>query len=67
MKIAFFSTKSYDREFFNRYVTTHELIYFEAQLNEQTANLAAGCNAICVFVNDKLNKAVIRAVKNIQA
>ncbi len=63
MKIAFFSTKSYDREFFNRYVTTHELIYFEAQLNEQTANLAAGCNAVCVFVNDKLNKAVIEQLK----
>jgi D-lactate dehydrogenase len=64
MKIAFFSTKSYDREFFNRYVTTHELIYFEAQLNEQTANLAAGCNAICVFVNDKLNSAVLEQLKN---
>jgi len=63
MKIAFFSTKSYDKEFFNRYVTTHELIYFEAQLNEQTANLAAGCNAVCVFVNDKLNKAVIEQLK----
>lgn len=59
MKIAFFSTKSYDREFFNHYVSTHEIVYFEAQLNIQTVNLAAGCNAICVFVNDKLNKEVI--------
>jgi len=59
MKIAFFSAKSYDKEFFDRYVTTHELIYFEAPLNSQTVNLAAGCNAICVFVNDKLNKEVL--------
>ncbi len=59
MKIAFFSTKSYDREFFNHYVSTHEIVYFEAQLNIQTVNLAAGCNAICVFVNDKLTKEVI--------
>jgi D-lactate dehydrogenase len=65
MKIAFFSTKSYDREFFSRYVTTHELIYFETPLNEQTANLAAGCNAVCVFVNDKLNSAVIEQLKTI--
>ena len=65
MKIAFFSTKSYDREFFSRYVTTHELIYFETPLNEQTANLAAGCNAVCVFVNDKLNSAVIGQLKTI--
>ncbi len=51
MKIAFFSTKSYDREFFERYITEHEIIYFEAGLNQQTVNLAAGCTAICVFVN----------------
>jgi D-lactate dehydrogenase len=63
MKIAFFSTKSYDREFFDKYVTTHKLIYFEAPLNEQTANLAAGCNAVCVFVNDKLNAGVIAELK----
>lgn len=59
MKIAFFSTKSYDREFFSRYVSTHELVYFETQLTAQTVNLAAGCAAVCVFVNDKLNKDVI--------
>lgn len=60
MKIAFFSTKSYDREFFDHYVSTHAIIYFEAGLTIQTANLAAGCSAVCVFVNDKLDKDVIR-------
>ncbi|MEO6734454.1 MAG: 2-hydroxyacid dehydrogenase [Ferruginibacter sp.] len=63
MKIAFFSTKSYDREFFDRYVTSHEIIYFEAQLNKQTVNLVAGCNAVCVFVNDKLCAEVISDLK----
>ena len=63
MKIAFFSTKSYDREFFDRYVSTHEIIYFEAPLNAQTVNLAAGCEGICAFVNDKLNTAVLSALK----
>ena len=65
MKIAFFSTKSYDREFFDRYVSTHEIIYFEAPLNEQTVNLAAGCEGICAFVNDKLNTAVLSALKKL--
>lgn len=60
MKIAFFSTKSYDREFFDRYLSSHEIIYFEAPLNEQTVNLAKGCNAICLFVNDKLNAVVLK-------
>ena len=64
MKIAFFSTKIYDREFFDRYNTGHEIIYFEAPLNEQTVNLAKGCKAICAFVNDKITAAVIAALKD---
>ncbi len=63
MKIAFFSTKSYDREFFDHYVTTHEIIYFEARLDKQTASLAAGCNAVCAFVNDKLSRNTIIELK----
>jgi D-lactate dehydrogenase len=65
MTISFFSTKSYDREFFDKYVSTHEIIYFEAPLNEQTANLAAGSNAVCVFVNDKLNGSIIAELKKV--
>lgn len=64
MKIAFFSTKIYDREFFDRYNTHHEIIFFEAPLNEQTVNLSNGCKAICAFVNDKITLHVITALKN---
>ena len=64
MKIAFFSAKTYDREFFDRYNTTHEIIYFDAPLNEQTVNLAKDCKAICVFVNDRITRAVIATLKS---
>jgi D-lactate dehydrogenase len=64
MKIAFFSTKIYDREFFDRYNTHHEIIYFEAPLNELTVNLAKGCKAICAFVNDKITANVVTALKS---
>lgn len=64
MKIAFFSTKVYDREFFDRYNTHHQIIYFDAPLNEQTVNLANGCKAICAFVNDKITANVIKGLKN---
>lgn len=60
MKIAFFSTQPYDRQYFERYNNQHVIVYFEAQLNGQTANLAAGCDAICCFVNDQLNAPVIK-------
>lgn len=65
MKIAFFSTKNYDREYFDRYVTTQELVYFDAPLNLSTAKLATGCTAICVFVNDKIDAAIIEELKKI--
>ncbi len=63
MKIAFFSTQPYDKEYFDRYNTQHEIIFFEARLNEQTVNLAKGCNAVCAFVNDQLSAGVLNALK----
>lgn len=63
MRIAFFSTKNYDRTFFNRYITTHEITYFEGRLRMPTVNLTKGYDAVCVFVNDRLNAEVIAALK----
>ena len=65
MKIAFFSTQPYDKDYFERYNTQHEILFFEARLNEQTTNLARGCNAVCAFVNDQLNAAVLDTLKDI--
>lgn len=65
MKIVFFSTKKYDRDSFDRHNTGHEFIYLEAPLNEQTVKLAEGCQAICVFVNDQVNAAVIDELKTL--
>jgi D-lactate dehydrogenase len=62
MKIAFFSTQPYDKEYFKRYNQQHQITFFEAQLNEQTVNLAKGNDAICAFVNDRLNSEVIKAL-----
>jgi len=61
MKVAVFSTKSYDRDFFDRFNTSgrHQLTYFEAPLNINTTNLTQGYESVCVFVNDKLDKSVI--------
>ena len=59
MKIAVFSTKSYDKEYLNQVNTSHELIFFETSLNINTANLTQGFNAVCVFVNDKIDAAII--------
>ena len=65
MKIAFFSTKIYDREYFDRFNTANDIIYFEAPLNLQTVTLAAGCQCVCAFVNDKFTAPVMAELKNI--
>ncbi|MCD9019196.1 2-hydroxyacid dehydrogenase [Parachryseolinea silvisoli] len=59
MKIAVFSTYSYDQEFLIRYNTGHTLSFFSVPLHEQTASLASGCDAVCIFVNDALTSTVL--------
>ena len=60
MNVAIFSTKKYDREFLNAAnASGHQLRFFEPHLNEETAGLATGFDAVCVFVNDQVNAAVI--------
>lgn len=58
MKIAFFDTHQFDKNAFleaNRHFK-HEIIFHYTRLTEQTANLAAGCDCVCAFVNDRLNR-----------
>jgi len=61
MKLAFFDTKSYDIPGFDRYSVPAgiEIKYFEPNLNEDTVSLAAGYDAVCVFVNDIVNATVV--------
>jgi D-lactate dehydrogenase len=63
MRVAVFSTMSYDKDYLNRFNgDVNELVYFEAPLNINTANLTQGFKAVCVFVNDKLDEATINAI-----
>lgn len=64
MKIAFFSTKPYDRKYFdlanNKY--GHDITYFETRLTRQTVKLAEGFECACAFVNDRLDASVLIAL-----
>ena len=61
MKIAFFDTKSYDIESFEKELQNKdiEVKFFEPKLNIDTVELAKGFDGVCVFVNDDVNKDVI--------
>ena len=62
MKIAFYSTKPYDRIYFEPMSREYdiEIHFFELPCNEETIPLANGYDALCVFVNDYINKNMIK-------
>ncbi|ACC81074.1 2-hydroxyacid dehydrogenase [Nostoc punctiforme] len=62
MKVAVFSTKVYDRQFLSTVnsPTQHELVFFEPRLNRDTAILAAGFPAVCVFVHDQVDAPTLK-------
>ena len=61
MKIAFFDAKEYDRNSFEiaNADGKYEIIFYETRLTKDTCRLAEGCDAVCVFVNDDVNRDVI--------
>ena len=65
MKIAVFSAERYDRKFLDaaNVGEAHQLTYFEAPLELSTASLAAGHDAVCIFVNDTVDAAVLDALQ----
>ncbi|KAI0874035.1 hypothetical protein GGS24DRAFT_358719 [Hypoxylon argillaceum] len=73
MKLAVFSAKPYDRVYLtqarasaaldaNADADSIEVAYHEFALNAETASLAAGAGAVCVFVNDALSADVLASL-----
>lgn len=68
MQIAVFSARPYDRRFLDeanqRGAAEQDFafVYFDAALDLHTATLAQGCDAVCVFVNDRLDAPVLQAL-----
>ena len=64
MKIAVFSAKRYDRDFLTAANANagHQLRFFDAPLDLDSVALAAGYEAVCIFVNDKADAEVLKAL-----
>lgn len=67
MRIAVFGTKGYDRRFLSEANARqqHELVFLEPRLDATTVSLAAGCRAVCVFVNDVVDAGVLGALASL--
>lgn len=64
VKIAFFDTKKYDRDYFTAAAEKmqgeikFEFDFYEGHLSEKTAGLAKDHDAVCIFVNDMVSPLV---------
>ena len=65
MKIIFYGTKNYDQQFFDKLLPEYPGIsikYIEANLQEETAALSKGYDAVCAFVNADISSPVVRVL-----
>ena len=63
-RIAFFDTKPYDEDSFNKMNERFgfEIVYFKGHLNPNNVMLTRGFDAVCIFVNDVADAEVIDAL-----
>ena len=66
LQIAFFGTKDYDKMFFSKLIEDKgpgsyncDITFLESRLTLETATLARGHDAVCIFVNDDASEKVI--------
>ena len=64
MRTAVFGTRAYDRSFLaeENHAARHEMVFLEPGLDRSTATLAQGFPAVCIFVNDKADADVLKAL-----
>lgn len=69
LKIAFFGTKDYDRTFFSELARDKgpgaynvDIKYYTTRLTPETAPLAKGFDAVCIFVNDEAPREVVETL-----
>ena len=69
LKVAFFGTKDYDRIFFSELAKERgegtyntSIKYFNSRLTIETAGLAKGFDAVCIFVNDECPRSAVETL-----
>ena len=65
MKILFYGAKNYDKQFFDLELPKYpdiSITYLDTNINETTALLATGYDAICAFVNADLSAPIIKMI-----
>lgn len=65
--VAFYDTKPYDREFFERNPDASRLHwqFHEFRLTAETATTARGASVVCVFVNDRVDRPCLEVLREV--
>jgi D-lactate dehydrogenase len=69
LRVAFYGTKDYDRLFFSELSKDKgegtynvDITYFSSRLTIESAHLAEGFDAVCIFVNDEAPREVVKVL-----
>lgn len=67
MRVAFYDTKPYDRQYMLAAAgaDTISWSFHDFRLTAETAGIAAGADAVCAFVNDRLDRACLECLASI--
>ncbi|HWL53251.1 MAG TPA: 2-hydroxyacid dehydrogenase [Chthoniobacteraceae bacterium] len=67
IQAAVYSTRPYDRDYFSQAPGAEKVAwtFHEFRLDTETAALAAGAEAVCVFVNDRVDRLCLEALARV--
>lgn len=66
MQVAVFSAQKYDQQGFSQWTDPAlHWRFLPQRLDESSVQAAAGCDAVCAFVNDQLNAAVLQQLQQL--
>lgn len=66
MKVAVFDPHPFDQQALEEANNSqHELHFLNVRLTEQTALLAQGCDAVCLFANDRADRSALKKLNSI--
>jgi D-lactate dehydrogenase len=68
MEVSVYDTKPYDREYLSRAAAKAPLSFrfHEFRLNVETASAAKGTQGVCIFVNDRADRACLETLASLQ-
>ena len=66
MKVAFFSSHNFEQDSILKANNNHhKMVFIDESLSDKSIRFANGCEAICIFVNDKTDGLVLKKLKDI--